>query len=105
MRALLVDRLGFEKILSAAEGNTIIYPRKFERGESSFVCVGRTAREGEEFSEYREVDDMAEELVHAYSSLEYARRECRRREARITSLESENGELALSLHRLKAQKS
>lgn len=99
MRALLVDRLGFERIADEAAGIRYHVPRKFVPGTSDFHRYGPVRRNGEEFMEYREADDMSEELKKEHDHVAYLRGEIRRLEGRVRSLEEENGGLALALHR------
>lgn len=99
MKGLLVDRLGFERIVQHAEGHTFVVPRRFGPGQSHFEWYGRVERNGEELIEYREKDDMAEELKRAHSMSEHLRGEVRRLESIVRNLEAENGRLALDLHR------
>lgn len=99
MRALLVDRLGFERIEREAAGNRWIVPRRFQPGQSEFEWFGPVTRNGEELIEYREVDDTAEELKAVHRHSDYLRGEVRRLEGRLVDLEGENAALALELHR------
>jgi hypothetical protein len=99
MKALLVDRLGFERIETGLAGERIIVPRKFVDGQSEFHIYGPVHRNGEELMEFREVDDMTEELQKAHSTANYLRGEIRRLEGTIRHLEGENGALALQIHR------
>lgn len=100
MRALLVDRLGFERIEpGAAAGEKYIVPRKFVPGQSVFHVYGPVYRGGEEIMEYREVDDMPEELKRVHETVGYLRGEIRRLEGTVRTLEQENGALALDLRR------
>lgn len=98
-RALLVDRLGFERIEAEALGNRYIVRRRFVPGQSEFEWFGPVIRNGEELIEYREVDDMAEELKSAHRHSDYLRGEVRRLEGQLRDLEGENAALALELHR------
>lgn len=102
MKGLLVDRLGFERLVENAEGHTFVVPRRFVPGQSHFERFGPLMRNGEEVIEYREKDDMEEELRRAHSMSEYLRSEVRRLEGTVRSLEAENGRMALDLHRRKA---
>ena len=86
MRGLLVDRLGFERIVEDAAGHTWVVPRRFVPGESHFKWYG-TIRRGNE------------EMKRAHSMAEYLRREVRQLEGTIKNLREENGELALELRR------
>jgi hypothetical protein len=100
MKALLVDRLGFERVTKEeALGHTFIVPRRFVPGQSEFKWFGPIHRDGEELIEYREADDMAEEMKQAHSMTEYLRGEVRRLEGVVRRLEQENGALALELKR------
>lgn len=99
MKALLIDRLGFERIEPQAVGETFIVPRKFVPGQSEFRRFGSVMRGGEEFMEYREVDDMDEELKRQHSVNDYLRGEIRRLEGSVRYLEQENGAIALKMHR------
>lgn len=99
MKAILVDRLGFERAFDDAAGDRIIVPRRFVPGQSEFHWYGPTVRDGEQVYEYREVDDMAEEVKKAHSMADYLRGEIRQLQGTIRNLQEENGEMALELRR------
>ena len=85
-RALLVDRLGFERIEPEAAGNRYIVIRRFVPGQSEFEWYGPVVRNGEELIEYREVDDMSAELKEAHRRSDYLRTEIRRLEGRLREM-------------------
>ncbi len=99
MKAILVDRLGFERIFDDAAGNKIIVPRRFVPGQSEFHRYGPAVRDGKDVYEYREVDDMSEEMKKAHSMADYLRSEIRQLQGTIRSLQEENGAMALELRR------
>ena len=99
MKGLLVDRLGFERIVDGADGVKVIVPRRFAPGTSEFHWHGPVVRDGEELHEFREVDDMSEELKREHSTIAFLRDRVRALEGTIRGLNEENGALALDLRR------
>lgn len=107
MKALLVDRLGFERVLdeSFAAGDFIVVPRKFVLGQSEFRHFGRVTRDGEEFAEFREVDDMTAELKKAHGTIDWMRGEVRSLERTIRDNDGELARMSLDLRRQKETES